>query len=370
MDSIVLGLGFGDEGKGLVTDWLTSKAKDPIVVRFSGGHQAGHTVVKDGVRHVFASFGSGTLRGAPTYWSKFCTVEPDAILNELKILKEKGVDPLLYIDGKAPITTPWEIERNRMSVDDKAHGSVGVGVSATIAREEAHYHLLAEDLLYPRIAEEKLHQILHHYYKEDANLYEFMLRCRELVLRSNIQIVSGVLEPLRGYGDQIYEGSQGLLLDQNFGFFPHVTRSNTGTKNALELGMKEIFDVYLVTRAYQTRHGAGPMTQEDSRYILDNPDETNKEHTYQGKFRKGLLDVELLKYGIMKDQCLYGRRDMNLVITCMDHLRNYWYMRGDTPVIHKNEKDFALGIGTYLGIPVNKIYINDSSESKTIRSVL
>jgi adenylosuccinate synthase len=68
------------------------------VIRFSGGHQAGHTVVTDDTRHVFSNFGSGTLRGVPTYWSKFCTVEPIGLLNELDALKIKGYNPILYID--------------------------------------------------------------------------------------------------------------------------------------------------------------------------------------------------------------------------------------------------------------------------------
>src|SRR5690606_12238557 len=104
----VIGIGFGDEGKGITTDFLCSRSRNPIVVRFSGGHQAGHTVVLNGVRHVFSNFGSGTLRGAPTYWAKYCTVNPIGIINELDSLIKKGITPKLYIDEKCPITTPYD----------------------------------------------------------------------------------------------------------------------------------------------------------------------------------------------------------------------------------------------------------------------
>jgi len=84
---IVVGLGYGDEGKGLTTDFLCGQSKFPLVIRFNGGHQAGHTVVtKDGVRHVFSSFGAGTLRNAPTYWSRYCTFSPAYLLYELESL--------------------------------------------------------------------------------------------------------------------------------------------------------------------------------------------------------------------------------------------------------------------------------------------
>lgn len=102
----VIGLGFGDEGKGLFTDYLCSQSANPLVVRFSGGQQAGHTVVRDGIRHVFSNFCAGALQGAPSYFSKFCTIDPIGIVNELTVLLDKGVEPLLFIDTNCPVTTP------------------------------------------------------------------------------------------------------------------------------------------------------------------------------------------------------------------------------------------------------------------------
>ena len=96
------------------------------------------------------------------------------------------------------------------------------------------------------------------------------------------------LGPPDFYHDTIFEGSQGLLLDQHHGFFPNVTRANVGLENVESFtGLNDIYEVYLVTRAYQTRHGNGFMTNENRPHnITENIEETNKEHEYQGKFRR------------------------------------------------------------------------------------
>lgn len=97
---VVIGLGYGDEGKGLSTDYLCLKSDKPLVVRFNGGHQAGHTVVLPNEKmHIFACFGSGTLRGIPTYWSKFCTLSPTVLLAEYKELIAIGTNPILYVNN-------------------------------------------------------------------------------------------------------------------------------------------------------------------------------------------------------------------------------------------------------------------------------
>ena len=138
----VIDLGFGDSGKGNFTAFLCSKVKNPIIIRFSGGHQAGHTVVHNGIRHVHASFGSGTLQNVPTYWSKNCTFYPTAFLNELKVLKKKGIDsPIIFVNGECPVTTPFDVQYNKAMNDLYKHGSCGVGFGATLEREKYHYSL-------------------------------------------------------------------------------------------------------------------------------------------------------------------------------------------------------------------------------------
>lgn len=312
-DKAVIGLGFGDEGKGLVTNYLSLLDPYADVIRFSGGQQAGHTVFHNSIRHVFSSFGSGTLNGAPTYWSEFCTVDPIGLWNELKVLQDKGINPKIFISGKCPITTPMDKRMNK--VKDEINGTCGVGVGTTKQREEDHYSLLFEDIFNPTILSIKL-GLIQIYYQDFCNLGLFNSYLKAIKECAQIQL----FDELPFVNSKIFEGSQGLLLDQNYGFFPHVTRSNVGTKNILDLGYRP--DCYAVTRAYQTRHGNGPMTNTHIPHkIIANPLETNVHNTWQGEFRISLLDLDLLEYATSKDYYL-SRNRHTLVITCLDHVLN------------------------------------------------
>lgn len=314
--SIVLGMGFGDEGKGLTTSFLCDQVKRPLVVRFSGGHQAGHTVVTNGIRHVFSSFGSGTLQGVPTYWSRYCTFYPKAFLNEYKALGKKGVEPYFCVNPLAPMTTPYDVEFNRRAEEKLRHGSVGAGFGATIQRQEAYYKLFVQDLMFKDIMFQKLKNIAKYYSGIQVDLDLFMSEAEEAYKLINICPD----EILKTY-DPIFEGSQGIMLDQDFGFFPNVTRSNTTSRNALELHpWLRQSAVYYVTRSYQTRHGNGYMTNEKKLALKNNKLETNKSNKYQGHFRTGNLDVNLLKYAIQCDDNFSRGMAKNLVVTCLDQL--------------------------------------------------
>jgi len=181
----VIDLGFGDSGKGTFTAYLCSKAKNPIVVRYSGGHQAGHTVVnEDGGRHIFSSFGSGTLQGVPTYWSDKCTFHPTSFLNELEVLKSKGINPKIYVDANCPVTTPCDIHYNQRNDIIVRHGSCGVGFGATLEREEKYHSLLVRDLEYSNILKYKLDSIrsyYNYYGHDDYILTDFLEDCEEVL---------------------------------------------------------------------------------------------------------------------------------------------------------------------------------------------
>ena len=359
----VIGLGYGDEGKGLFTDYLCSKSNRPLVIRFSGGQQAGHTVVRNGVSHVFSNFGAGTLSGAPSYFSSFCTIDPIGIVNELSVLLEKGVNPLLFVDEKCPVTTPYDAQHNQ---NNNLHGSCGVGVGATISREENYYSLTFGDLFYPWGLTTKLSLIKDFYANlDDIDVANF-LECCEIITNTN-HIKKANSIPVNGYTDYIFEGSQGLLLDKNYGFFPYVTRGNTGTQNILQLLEIENLEVYLVTRAYQTRHGKGPLSNEMlPNNISKNPDETNKYNLYQGEFRYALLDVSLLEYIIQKDKYIRNTRNKSLVITCLDHIRNEYRFTYNSIINYcKNEAEYVDRIANLLKI--NTIYLSSTPESKNIK---
>ena len=360
----VIGCAFGDEGKGLFTDYLCNKSNNPLVVRYSGGHQAGHTVYYNGISHVFSNFGSGTLRGVPTFWSKTCTFDPVGTVNEYFSLIEKGITPTLYVDKLCPVTTPYDIIHNRNS-SSMDHGTCGVGVGATFQREEDFYSLTASDLYSDTILNIKLPLIREYYKNELSNdilnkfvdSIHFIRNCDNIVLAKDSFVSENYFD---WNGDIIFEGSQGLLLDQNIGFFPHVTRSNTGTRNIQEYNPK----VFYITRAYQNRHGNGPMTNTQYTHnIMVNPDETNVTNEFQGVFKRSLLDLDLLKYAIEKDA--YKKDDFSLVITCLDHIENEYRFtyKGDF-FCCDNDGDFVKKISTILNI--HNVYLSRSPYSDGI----
>lgn len=343
----VIGIGAGDEGKGKTTDYLCSQLERPLVIRFSGGHQAGHTVIHQLARHVFSSFGSGTLQGVPTYWSKYCTVHPIRLLNEYDVLKELGVTPILYVDEKCPITTPFDVTENIRCSRITKHGTCGMGIGTTFQREENHYSLLAEDLINPTILRIKLDLIRQYYQSTEIDLEQFLQACKDTL--EVVQITSKKI--FASYNNYVFEGSQGLLLDQNHGFFPHVTRSNTGLKNVIELlGANEYIETYYVTRAYQTRHGNGPMTNENLIHnIKNNFYETNKENPNQGPFRTALLDLNLLRYGLEKELGRDYKSIKNLVVTCLDLVENEYRFTENGQIVYcANKEEFLLRIKNFL----------------------
>ena len=333
---IVIGMGYGDEGKGVLVNSLCKDADKPIVVRFSGGHQVGHTVVYNEKRHVFSNFGSGSLRGVDTFWSENCTVNPMSVLKEGLALKTMGINPHVYFDANAMVTTPFDILRNMKLEEFNKHGSVGVGFGTTIQRNEDYYHLYVRDLQYPKIRDIKLDNIMKKYYNYTSNegsrtekmMNEFKDACNQLV--NNYTIVDG-LDFFNEFNTIIFEGNQGIMLDKDYGFFPHVTRCNTTSKNAFDLLRKfkidfpeDSIETHYVTRAYQTRHGNGQMTNEglDISYIKDNPFETNLSESYQGAFRKSVLDVDSLRYAYECDRYHNYKSKKFLNITCLDQIDN------------------------------------------------
>lgn len=327
----VIGAGFGDEGKGqTVSNLIKQGNKVDYVVRFNGGHQAGHTVEFNGLRHVFSSFGSGTLQGIPTFWSKYCTIYPTAIRNEYVALQTKGITPILYIHPSCPVVTPWDVYSNRSSAK---HGTVGVGFGETLRRHEAFFKLTALDLKYPDVVETKLKLMEQFYYNNTEfgpefsafiEFRAFLEDIRWLVRNETIRISN-----LKLTNNIIFEGAQGLLLDQDFGFFPHVTRSKTSAFNIFEI-IKEyeldntLFTTY-VSRMYHTRHGDGPFTETTPDFKL-RPGivETNQYNKFQGEFRIAPLNLDLLYYAISCSELEFDttriKSIFNLVFTCADHI--------------------------------------------------
>jgi adenylosuccinate synthase len=354
---VVIGSNFGDEGKGLVTDYLASKHAQTLVVRFNGGAQAGHTVeTPEGLRHVFGHFGAGTLLGHGTYLSKHFIVNP------LLFRKEHGqLNTLIglnrrfpvYISPDAVVTTPFDMLINQAIESkrgDDRHGSCGVGINETIVRHQS-YPLFYKDLFdVPKL--KNLLGILKNLYVPN--------RLAELGLEMNGRITSVLTndfispafiedcaflkEGSTNYDESIFdkfdhvvfEGAQGLLLDQNNKeYFPNVTRSNTGLTNVLDLvkDYKELtINAYYLSRWYVTRHGAGKLpnevvNKEDLSRLIE--DKTNITNQHQGSLRYGLLDTDELWTRICKDAAseitslshgIQTNLRKKLVLTCMDQI--------------------------------------------------
>lgn len=301
---IVVGLGWGDEGKGISTDFLCSQAEEPIVIRFSGGQQAGHTVKHQDKEHVFANFGSGTLRGVPTYITEHCCIYPITISKEKSILESMDVNPNMFVHPLAKVTTPYDVAWNQLLELRNDHGSCGLGVGTTMKRSiETPYKLFAKDLMFPKVARERVQAVRQFYYGKalELNLHN---KFKELVEEKEEVFFEKIREDLfeikdysylYNFQEHIFEGSQGILLDMDHGFFPNVTYAHTTSKNAIQVckTLDLEYEVYYVTRCYQTRHGNGYMSNEEEIELINNEGETNKHNPYQGSFRVGEVDYSL-----------------------------------------------------------------------------
>lgn len=358
--SIVLGCGFGDEGKGNVTNWLSKNRDEPLVVRFNGGHQAGHTVIHDGNRHVFSSFGSGTLNGTPTFWSKYCTIYPPGFNLEYEALIKLRVEPIIYVDPMCPITTPFDIESGRATERFLRHGSCGSGFGRTVWRHETldHSHrIFAKDLFNDWILLQKLEMIrnLESSVGRNTDINEFIDQCK--IWRNRIYLQSES-KTFSQFNDVIFEGSQGILLDREHGIFPHVTRSHTTSKNAIEIierNFKDFkIDIYYVSRCYQTRHGNGPVFGECSvtdLELINFKDETNKSNEWQGTFRYAPFSLDMFNYAKLSDSCYNSHLKCSKtnVITCLDQFEDYIpAIRKDGATFLSSKNDF-LDLGCFPG---------------------
>lgn len=298
---VVIGANFGDEGKGVVTDWLCSEGAG-VVVRFNGGAQAGHTVVTPyGERHVFHHFGSGTLLEVPTFLSQHFVCNPILFMKERDELIALGFHPRVYAHPDCLVTTFADMMINQHKEHTrgaKRHGSCGVGVHETMQRSQVReLRITMSDLWNDgKRLEEQLTEICGKYSEFRAGLRIEDQKAIAVFIEGCLAFANCV-EPL-GIGqceDIVFEGAQGLMLSQdNKEYFPHVTHSYTGMKNVRKLcaqaGIDDI-EIYYVSRTYLTRHGAGPLPGEAAAMSFE--DDTNTLHPFQGKLRFAPLDKNL-----------------------------------------------------------------------------
>ncbi|MEM2159380.1 MAG: adenylosuccinate synthetase [Candidatus Nitrosotenuis sp.] len=362
----IIGANFGDEGKGLFTDYFANVRHDGIVVRHSGGAQVGHTVVlEDGKRHVFSHFGSGSFVGLPTFLGKEFVIHPSVFKRELIELWKKQVDPKVVADPRSIITTHIDVILNQ-SLERKRverHGSVGLGFCETIERNtHEEFGLTLIDLfsvkqnelqnfilskmkhfrnawLNVRLEQLELTEAdLPEYFFTDTHEMDKVFADMCMWVRQNIRMAPP--ETLDLYGTVIFEGSQGLALDQNSSNFPHVTRANTGVKNAIEMLDESGIDIsqftaMYVSRTYMTKHGAGPLPHEDDAFKWPTEDETNISHEFQGEFRTAPINMSEMGDRIMTDFKQIPQKYNPIRKLGMTHFDKI----GDTAVFYINSTD-------------------------------
>jgi adenylosuccinate synthase len=349
---LIADLGYGDAGKGSVVDYLTRECCAHTVVRYNGGAQAAHNVVThDGKHHTFAQFGSGTfLPGVKTHLSRYMILHPLAMLAEERHLRALGVRDAFArtsIERQALVITPFQQAANRlkeMARGDGRHGSCGMGVGETMGDwlnlgEEA---LFAGDLPCRELVVRKLRRLREvkmaqlesimvtlpemgpaveeRRVLEDANLIEITADMYQY-FSSLVRLVEpdylGKL--LRQPGGTIFEGAQGVLLDEWYGFYPYNSWSTLTYKNAdtllAENGFAGDATRLGLIRGYATRHGAGPFVTQDETLTREVQDMHNTNNPWQRQFRVGYLDLVALRYALRVTGPVDG-----LVVTNLDRM--------------------------------------------------
>ena len=277
---VVLGTQWGDEGKGKVVDLLTEKAK--YVVRYQGGHNAGHTLVINGEKTVLHLIPSGILRSnVISIIANGVVLSPEALMKEMQELESKGipVKERLLISEACPLILPYHValdHAREKARGAKAIGTTGRGIGPAYEDKVARRGLRVGDLNDRQLFAEKLKEIMEYhnfqlvnYYKTDAVSYEKVLNdilAVADILLAMVADVPTLLELARKNGEKImFEGAQGTLLDIDHGTYPYVTSSNTtagGVATGSGFGPRYVGYVLGIVKAYSTRVGAGPFPTE------------------------------------------------------------------------------------------------------------
>ncbi|MCF7969826.1 MAG: adenylosuccinate synthase [Methylococcaceae bacterium] len=277
---VVIGTQWGDEGKGKLVDLLTDQVA--AVVRFQGGHNAGHTLVIDGKTTVLHLVPSGVLReDVQCLIGNGVVLSPEALLKEIKILEEAGIPvrSRLLISEACALILPVHVaidHARETAKGAKAIGTTGRGIGPAYEDKVARRGIRAGDFLNIELFTEKLKELtayhnfmLTEYYKVPAIDFDVML-AESLELAEQIRpMLIDVAEKLYAYqgnGDNLlFEGAQGALLDIDHGTYPYVTSSNTtagGAATGTGVGPLDIDYVLGITKAYSTRVGNGPFPTE------------------------------------------------------------------------------------------------------------
>ena len=315
---IVVGLQWGDEGKGKIVDFLSEKAD--VVARFQGGHNAGHTVVINQDKFILHLIPSGIL-----YKDKMCiigngvVVDPAALLEEINGLRERGVEigKNLFLSKNAHLIMPYHVvldRENERLRGSKSIGTTGRGIGPAYCDKIGRGGIRVADFLQPVLFKEKLKSNLVHVNFLLENLYKVSPLDAEVVFHEYMEYAEKlspyiadtdilINDMISRKKNVLFEGAQGTLLDVDHGTYPYVTSSNAiagGACTGLGVGPTKISKVLGVVKAYTTRVGSGPFPTEIKDSLGESLREKGGEYgATTGRPRRcGWLDMVVLRHSV------------------------------------------------------------------------
>ncbi len=281
----VIGSQWGDEGKGKIVDWLSSRSD--VVVRFQGGHNAGHTLVIDGVTYKLSLLPSGIIRkGKMSVIGNGVVVDPWALLQEIETVRAKGVEITpanLMVAENANLILPvhqaadkaFEAARGKSQI-----GTTGRGIGPAYEDKVSRRGIRVCDLAHPELLKEKLERLLLHYNAllkglgaetmDAGQIFDRLMQVAPEVLSYAAPVWKRLDEAKKRNEKILFEGAQGVMLDVDHGTYPYVTSSNTVAGQAASgagVGPRAVGYVLGITKAYTTRVGTGPFPTEQQNEI-------------------------------------------------------------------------------------------------------
>jgi adenylosuccinate synthase len=315
---VVIGSQWGDEGKGKIVDWLSERAS--VVARFQGGHNAGHTLVVDGVTYALSLLPSGIVRdGKLSLIGNGVVVDPWALLKEIDTARSKGLDVnperLKLSEGAAlilPVHSALDKAREEQKGKDKI-GTTGRGIGPAYEDKVARRAIRVCDLSDPESLKDRINNLLLHHNtllrgmgkpEVDADeLHKQLMEIADKILPYSARVWD-ILDHAKKRGDRIlFEGAQGIMLDIDHGTYPFVTSSNTSSGQAAAgtgIGPGAIDYVLGITKAYTTRVGSGPFPTEQDNEIGQRLGERGHEFgTVTGRPRRcGWFDATMVRQAV------------------------------------------------------------------------
>ena len=321
MNKAVIGLQWGDEGKGKIVDYLSENFD--LVTRYQGGNNAGHTVIVENITYKLNLIPSGVIRGKVCFLGQGIVLDPDHFLQEYKKITEKITDPRIYLSSNIPLILNYHKQLDRINesilTGESKIGTTSKGIGPAYQDKVGRKSIKLYDLINPHSLKEKLSSIKKFYdpilktFDEDLIdidknlelLNNFFIQVKNLIVDNNVI--------KKDYSNKkiLFEGAQGALLDLDHGSYPFVTSSNTISSNiSIGSGLQVDYETIGIFKAYATRVGNGPFPSElfdkIGDYIADKGVEFGT--VTKRKRRCGWLDLVSLKYSCeinnVKELCI------------------------------------------------------------------